>query len=302
MAERYINPFTDFGFKKLFGEEANKDLLIDFLNEVLREEQDKIVSLTFLKPEQLGGRKFERKAIFDLYCKNENGERFIVELQKAKQDYFKDRALFYSTFPIREQAEKGDWNFELKKIYTIAILDFVFDEDKNDPDKFLYFVKLSDIETHSVFYDKLTFVYLEMPKVNKPLEALESHFDKWLYVLRNLNHLERLPEKLQEQIFHKLFSQAEIANLSGHELEDYEESLKVYRDLKNVIDTAENDGWKRGKIEGREEGRKEGREEGHKAGEKKAKLYIATQMRQNGFSGKDISQLTGLTPEEIDTL
>ena len=154
--EKYINPFTDYGFKKLFGEEPNKDLLLDFLNELLKEEQGQIKDLTYLKTEQLGASNVDRKAIFDLYCENEKGEKFIVELQKSKQNFFKDRTAYYSTFPIKEQAKRADWNFELKAVYTIAILDFVFDSDKNEPDKFRYDVKLTDTETKKVFYDGCT--------------------------------------------------------------------------------------------------------------------------------------------------
>ncbi len=91
--EKYINPFTDYGFKKIFSEEPNKDLLLDFLNELLYEEQGRIVSLTYLKNEHLSSSELDRKAIFDLYCENEKGEKFIVELQKAKQNFFKDRTL-----------------------------------------------------------------------------------------------------------------------------------------------------------------------------------------------------------------
>jgi predicted transposase/invertase (TIGR01784 family) len=130
--ERYINPFTDFGFKRLFGEEPNKDLLLDFLNEILKNHQGKIVDLTYLKTEKLGISEQERRAIFDLYCENEKGEKFIVEMQKSKQNFFKDRSVYYSTFPIQEQAQKSDWNYELKAVYTIGILDFVFDSDKNE--------------------------------------------------------------------------------------------------------------------------------------------------------------------------
>ena len=168
--EKYVNPFTDFGFKKLFGEIPNKALLLDFLNELLKEEQGQITDLTYLKSEHVGDSTLDRKAIFDIYCENQRGEKFIVELQKAKQNFFKDRTLFYSTFPIREQAKRAEWNFELKAVYTIAILDFVFDEDKKEKHKFRYDVKLSDIETKKVFYDKLTFIYLERPKFNKSLD------------------------------------------------------------------------------------------------------------------------------------
>ena len=273
--EKYINPFTDYGFKKLFGEELNKDLLLDFLNELLREEQGQIVELTYLKSEQLGATEADRKAIFDLYCENERGEKFIVELQKTKQNFFKDRTLYYSTFPIRDQAKRVGWDYELKAVYTIAILDFIFDADKEDTDKFRYDVKLSDTETNKVFYDKLTFIYLEMPKFNKTLDELETRFDKWLYVIRNLNRLDRVPEKLREKIFDKLFESAEIARFTQDQVRSYEDSLKYYRDLKNSLDTAREEG----KIEG--------------------KIEIASKALKKGLSVKDIIDLTGLTEEEI---
>jgi predicted transposase/invertase (TIGR01784 family) len=277
-AEKYINPFTDYGFKKLFGEEPNKDLLLDFLNELLKEEQGQITALTYLKTEQLGTSDIDRKAIFDLYCENEKGEKFIVELQKSKQNFFKDRTVYYSTFPIREQAKRADWNFELKAVYTIAILDFVFDADKNEPDKFRYDVKLSDIETKKVFYDKLTFIYLEMPKFNKTVDELETRFDKWLFVLRNLNRLDRVPDKLKERIFEKLFETAEIAKFTPDQVRSYEDSLKYYRDMKNSLDTARDEG----KIEG--------------------KIEVAKQALKKGLSIKDISDLTGLSVNEINDL
>ncbi len=151
--DRYISPFTDFGFKKLFGTEPNKDLLIDFLNELLRKDEGEIVDLTYLSNEQLGRAIDERKAIFDIYCENEKGEKFIVELQKAKQKYFKDRSIYYSTFPIQSQAEKGDWNFQLKSVYTIGILDFVFDENEHDTEVYHHEVQLFDKTTKKVFYD-----------------------------------------------------------------------------------------------------------------------------------------------------
>lgn len=200
IAEKYINPFTDYGFKKIFGEEMNKDLLLDFLNELLKNEQGQITSISYKKTINLGDTEVDRKAIFDIYCENEKGEKFIVELQKTKQNFFKDRTVYYSTFPIREQALQTDWNFELKAIYTIAILDFVFDEDKDEPQKYRYDVKLADIETNKVFYNKLTFVYLEMPKFNKTIDELVTRFDKWLFVIKNLHKLDRIPDKLKEKI------------------------------------------------------------------------------------------------------
>lgn len=291
LTEKYINPFTDYGFKRLFGEEAHKDLLLDFLNELLREEQGEIKNITFLKSEQLGSTEIDRKAIFDLYCENEKGEKFIVELQKSKQNFFKDRTLYYSTFPIQEQAQKGEWNYELKAVYTIAILDFVFDEDKSEPDKYKYFVKLSDIETNKIFYNKLTFVYLEMPKFKKELSEIETHFEKWLYVLRHLEKLDKIPPKLTEKIFERLFDIAEIAKFNREQLLQYEDSLKYYRDLKNSFDTAREDG--------REEGWEEGWEEGRQEGKQERNIEIAKAMLKEGFDIKTIVKITGLTEEMI---
>jgi len=285
-AERYINPFTDYGFKKLFGEEPNKDLLLDFLNVLLKEEQGEIKALTYLKNEHLGTGELDRKAIFDLYCENEKGEKFIVELQKIKQNFFKDCTVYYSTFPIREQAKRADWNYELNAVYTVAILDFVFDEDKQDTGKFRYDIKLTDIETKAVFYDKLTFIYLEMPKFNKTVEELETRFDKWLYVIRNLNRLDKVPDKLRERVFEKLFETAEIAKFTPDQVRSYEDSLKYYRDMKNSLDTA--------KEEGREEGKEEGREE--------MAMKIAKEMIMAGESTEKIIRFTGLSLEQIEKL
>lgn len=285
--EKYINPFTDYGFKRLFGEEPNKDLLMDFLNELLKEEQGQIVELQYLKNENLGNTKLNRKAVFDLYCTNEKGERFIVELQKSKQKFFKDRTIYYSTFPIQEQAKIGsEWDFKLQKVYTIAILDFIFDEDKSEPDKYRYDVKLSDMDTQKVFYDKLMFIYLEMPKFNKKENELKTRFDKWLYVIKNLHKLDRIPDDLRETIFLKLFETAEIASFNKEEYQAYEDSVKYYRDLKNSIDYA------------KEVARKEGREEG----EKRKQIDIAKKMIQDNMSIDVIIKYTGLSESEINKL
>ncbi len=272
--EKYLNPFTDFGFKRLFGEELNKDLLVDFLNELLKEQQGRIANLTFLKTEQLGKTELDRRAIFDLYCENEKGEKFIVEMQKSKQNFFKDRSIYYSTFPIQEQAGKSDWNYELKAVYTIGILDFVFESDKMEVEKYRYDVKLQDIVTNKIFYDKLTFIYFEMPKFDKTIDQLENRFDKWLFVLKNLNKLDRLPEKLKEEIFEKLFEVAEISKFTKEEYISYEDSLKYYRDLKNSLDTAKDE---------------------------KA-IEIALNLLKNRIDIDIISKSTGLTIDHINRL
>lgn len=279
LRDKYINPLTDFGFKKLFGVELNKELLIDFLNQLLPSIHQ-IKDLTYTKNEHLGGSEYERKAIFDLYCESQSGEKFIVEVQKAKQNFFKDRSVYYSTFPIQEQAKKGEWDFELSAVYTIGILDFVFDDHK-DQSEILHTVKLKD-QNGNVFYNKLTYIYLELPKFTKSATELQTRFDKWMYVFRHLANLQNRPDILQERVFEKLFEIAEIAKFTPKEKEQYEESLKYYRDLKNVVDSSKEEGKIEGKIE--------------------RSIEVAKEMKSDGISIERISKYTGLSKEEIQDL
>jgi len=282
LEDKYINPLTDFGFKRLFGTELNKELLIDFLNQILPDK--KIKELTYSSGEKQGLTELDRKAIFDLYCIGENGERFIVEMQKAKQNYFKDRSVFYASFPIQEQAKMNKWDYKLAPVYSIGILDFIFDDHKEE-EELLHIVELKD-QNCEVFYDKLKFVYIELPKFKKEEKDLVTQYDKWLYVFTHLSELQNRPQKLQDRIFAKLFESAEIAKFSKKERAAYEDSLKYYRDIKNVVDTS--------KEEGKEEGREEGREERN--------LEIAIELKKNNVSTEIIMKSTGLSKEEIEKL
>lgn len=227
LEDRYVNPYTDFGFKVLFGTEMNKKLLISFVNSLF-DGKEVIKDLTYLNTKHLGTSEVDRRTVFDVYCENEQGKKILIEMQRGEQQFFKDRSLYYSTFPIREQGRKGNWDYELKAVYVIGILNFTFDDDSQG--YFHHRVQLMDVNTKAVFYDKLTFVYLEMPKFNKKEEELNSMFDKWLFVLRNLSRLMERPRALQERIFTKLFEAAEIAKFTKEQYEAYEDSLKVYRD------------------------------------------------------------------------
>ena len=281
ITERYINPYTDFGFKKLFGTEMNKDLLISFLNALFMGHQN-IKDISYLPMERLGVFG-NRRAIFDVYCEDENGAKFIVEMQNVSQQYYKDRSVFYSTFPIQEQAKVGeDWDFNLKEVFTVGVLNFVFRDDEYSSDCYHHEVKLMDTATKKVFYDKLTYIYLEMPKFNKTEDELETMFDKWMFVLRNLSRLFERPKALQEKVFAKLFEQAEIARFSPEERRGYEDSVKVYRDINNAINTAKKEAKAEGKAEGI--------------------IETAHKMKADGMTAELISKYTGLSIEEIKTL
>lgn len=310
MTERYINPHTDFGFKRLFGSEFNKELLISFLNALFRGEQD-VKDVTYLNSEQLGDRADARRAIFDVYCENQKGEKFIVEMQNAYQTFFKDRSLYYATFPIREQAEKGDvWDYQLKHVYVVALLNYKMSDSAFSPDTINHDIGLLDKQTHRVFNDKLTFKYVEISKFDKCLEELESNYDKWLYVLRNLSRLDSQPDYLRNEIFNRLFSEAEIAHFSKVELREYEDSLKAYRDIKNSLDTAKAEGlaegFGKGRVEGHAEGLVEGRAEGLVEGRAEGRSETLVEVAKNllsiGTPIESIMKATGLSEEEIKSM
>ena len=300
--ERYINPYTDFGFKKLFGTEMNKDLLISFLNALFQGEKSEITDVQYLNGEHLGEGYGDRRSIFDVYCMTDDGSRFIVEMQKAEQEYFKDRSLYYSTAAIREQAPKGKWDYHLDEVYTIGILNFMFPGDEYPVDSYRHEIKLKDVEDDHVFYDKLTFVYLEMPKFTKTADELNGMFDKWMYVLHNLSSLLERPAALQERVFTKLFEQAEIAKYNSSERRMYEESRKEYWDYTSTLQTAEKKGHAEGRAEGLAEGMEKGREEGLTEGERKANENMARSMKTDGMPVEVISKYTGLSAEEIEKL
>ena len=298
---RFINPYTDYGFKYLFGTEPNKEFTLALVNALLRG-KEVIKSLTLIPSEQLGDTKEDRRAVFDVYAENERGEKIIIEMQKADQQYFKDRSVYYSSFPIRSQGEKGKWKFGLKAIYTIGILDFVFDEDKDDEEYYHHVVQLMDVQKKEVFYNNLVYIYLEMPKFKKTEDELETLFDKWLYALKNLPRLLERPAALQERIFKKFFDVAQTANLSKEEYAKYFESEKIYHDLDGAFRTASAKGMEKGLAKGRAEGRVEGQAEGRAEGELNMALESARRMKADGMPAELIAKYTGLTVEKIKQL
>ena len=277
--ERFINPYTDFGFKKLFGTEMNKDLLISFLNALFNNSEREIEDIQYLNGENLGDGYADRRSVFDVYCMAKDGSRFIVEMQKAEQSYFKDRSVYYATTPIRQQAPKGEWDYHLEDVYTIGILNFEFPNNEYPADSYRHEIKLKDVEDNHVFYDKLTFVYLEMPKFVKTEDELETMFDKWMFVLHNLYRLLERPKALQDRVFQKLFEQAEIARYSETERRQYEESKKVFWDNFSVLKTA--------------------REKGEREGVLKEKMETMRRMKSRGFSDEEISEIVDLSVDEV---
>ncbi|MGY4383026.1 putative transposase/invertase (TIGR01784 family) [Pedobacter sp. UYP24] len=255
----FIDAFTDFAFKHLFGREANKDLLIHFLNGIFNGRK-KIIDLDYGNVELKGPGKDYRKTIFDLYCTGIDGEKFIVEMQKSNPDNFKDRSIFYTSALIQEQGVAVDagWDYLLPEVFFIAIMNFKF-EDSN-PDHYFHDVRLMEINTNTEFYPKLNYIFIEMPKFRKAESALKSDQDYWFFMLKNLYQFKEIPLSLSsKEEFIKLFDVAALGNLNPQEMDAYQQSLKVQRDNNSVRRAAVKEGLEEGLKEGLKEGLEKGR-------------------------------------------
>ncbi|HEY0297952.1 MAG TPA: Rpn family recombination-promoting nuclease/putative transposase [Arachidicoccus sp.] len=243
---KYIDPLTDFGFKYLFGAEPNKDLLIDFLNALFNGAKT-ITDLTYIKNEINGPQKDMRRSVFDLLCTGTDGEKFILEMQRARQEYFKDRTVFYTSTLIHEQAVKGkDWEYALNEVYLVAIMDFSFDDSQED--LYLHRIGLRHEVTCDLFYEKLGYIFVELPKFKKQEADLSTDLDRWLYILKNMTKFDKIPVILTKRIFEKIFRISEVANLKKEDYMEYEKAILDRWAEKGVIDYASKEGEVKGEI------------------------------------------------------
>ncbi|GHV62263.1 hypothetical protein FACS1894195_4000 [Bacteroidia bacterium] len=289
-SEKYMNPLSDFGFGKIFFHESNKDLLINFLNELLGG-QERITDISYQPAVQFGETEADRKAIYDVFCINDKGEHLIIEMQKAKQTHFRDRCVFYATYPLQKQAPKGKWDFELKAVYMIAIADFViFDEFEDDREHCIEYVDLLRRRTKTLYSNKLNFVFVELPKFTKGINELETNIDKWLFSLRHLSQLDARPPEIQGKIFEKLYNTAQTKQLTSLEMETYRKSILEYYDIQDCMSCARHEGELRGEEKGKLEG------------EKRATIEVAKNLKKIGMDARQIKACTNLSEDEINRL
>jgi predicted transposase/invertase (TIGR01784 family) len=282
---RFIDPLSDFGFKHLFGNEPNKDILIDFLNQLFKGQKE-IADLVYNSTEHAGDKEEFKKIFFDLFCTGTNGEQFIIEMQRAEQRNFSDRAVFYTSRLINEQLPKGanHWNIELKEVYLIAILEFKFKHSTSD--RYLHNVSLTNTDTGEIFYNKLGYKFLELPKFVKTEAEIETDLDRWFYLLKHMSRLDKVPTFLNKRVFQKIFKIAEVSNLTKEEKAMYDSNLKAKWDFENSIAFA----------------REEAEEKGIEKGRHEEALDIALKMKEDGIPAAQIVKFTKLSIEEIEKL
>ena len=293
---KFINPFTDVGFKRIFGQEFSKPLLLDFLNSLLEGEKH-IVNLTFLDKEQPALYDEDRSLIYDIYCETDEGEHIIVEMQNKSQPYFKSRSIYYIAESIARQGERGSsWNYAIDSVYLIAFLNFIPLDFKQ---QFRTDVVLAEKNTVDQFSDKLRMIYLQLPLFKKEADECENQVERWIYLLKNMETLSRLPWAAQSAVFKKLESIADVGAMSRDERLKYDEALRKYRDTISVFEGARMDGLMEGRMEGRKEGLMEGLMEGRMEGQRSEKMENARKMKTYGLALDMIAEITGLSIEEV---
>lgn len=280
---KFINPFTDVGFKRIFGQEFSKPVLIAFLNGLLKDERC-IVDVKFLDKEQVRITDGDRSLIYDIYCKTETGEHIIVEMQNKYQPYFKQRSIYYLSRSVVEQGERGsEWNYDIKAVYLVAFLNFKISDISSE---FRTDVALMDMKRLTMFSDKVRLTYLQLPFFTKEADECENIFERIIFVLKNMDILQRMPWVAQDAVFKRLSEIAEVASLDKEERRQYDESLRHYRDTLVVMEGQYLEGEAKGRAEG----------------EKKKALDIARNLKAMGLSIDDIARASGLTTDEVAAL
>jgi predicted transposase/invertase (TIGR01784 family) len=295
---RYINPYVGFAFKYFWGERGSRELLIDFLNQLIPAHHQ-IAELQFRDNGKLSHFPDKRRAYFDIQCRSTTGEEFMVQFQQSKINFFNDCSLFYSNFSV---SDKGWWsnpsNFGDMHVYFIAILDFLYDEYE-EREKFLRQVERKD---HEVAYRNLHFRLLQMPLLAKKKVELVTHFDKWVYFLKHLSKFDHIPAILQEPIFEKAFHTAEVSNMSEAQHKAYEQSWLDYISMNAVVNSALDQGLEKGIRQGIEIGIEKGREEekqrSREESERKERALVL-KLNAKGLQPNEISEISGVAIEKI---
>lgn len=305
---KYADLLDDLAFKLVFGQESTKNVMIEFLNQVITDR--KIVDVEFTDKEIHPNLRDKKTSIYDLLCKTDDGSRIIVELQKRKQDSYAERMLYYSMHQILKQVEAGTGTFDFCPIYVISIMNFTIEQnDRIEEVKTVY--RLLEEQHGTLLTDRLTYIFIELPKLKKEAEDLDGNILEGMYFcLRNMSKLQTRPDVLKHEVFDTIFTTCELLEMDEDTRYEILENMTTERDLKNQFDYARKEGLalgieegrKEGREEGREEGRKEGREEGRKEGQKEGReegqKETIRKMLAAGIPAETIAGALGITTDE----
>lgn len=283
---RFLNPKTDFAFKKIFGSETSRDILLSFLNAVLSLEHPYLIKeVDILDPYLAPKIQGMKDTYLDVRVKDENGRSYIVEMQVLNVAGFEKRVLYNACKAYVNQIQKGEEYLGLCEVIAITITDFVmFEELDAVQNRF----RMRAEDNPEIYHSDLELIFIELPKFDKGEEDLLTTYDKWLYFLKKARDLTAIPAKLSDEsaIVHA-FEIANKAGLTEEELDDQERREIFIQDQRGVQQLAEQRGEKRGKEEGRLQGRQE------------AQLEVARRLLQQGMAREEVAQLVGVDLKDL---
>ena len=293
-----INLLTDFGFKRMFGTEPYKKNLIGFLNAFIKPYFGPVTDIEYRPTEQLGLLPNEKRLVFDVYCTTQKEDKVLVEMQKASQEFLKNRLIAYSARTISNSLVKGDRRYNFPPVISIILVDFEIPELKGKDD-FMMHVTLKD-DKNKIFSEKVSFILVDLTKFAAKMNfgQLTDERRKWCYAIKNMWRMTDTDIPTEDKIFHELYEDCKISKLSDMEKNEYEKSILEYDDVKDALDYHR----RLAKAEGRTEGISEGIAKGKIEGIAEAKQQIAVELLKNGIDIETIAKATGLTEEEIERL
>lgn len=288
VVQRYVDILTDAGFKAVFGDQRNKDVLVDMLNALLPLER-KISDITYQTTEMPAFSLFNKSTRLDLRCCDEDGRQFIVEVQCYHQANFFRRCVLYASKAYDVGSQRGDGQkYNIPPVYFLGLLD----KDMQDLQRYS---PEGSVVSEYTFREKTTMqipdetifcIFVELNRFGKTLEECENMLDKWCFSLTYISTLDRLPDELKTEAFERLFQACEIARFEPEVKLTYEKEMFTERDYYNIIDTAREDGIAIGEAKGRVEGLVE----------------VARKMLEADMDTQTIMAMTGLTDAQIAEL
>ena len=282
--QRYVDILTNGGFKALFGDKANKDVVMSIIN-VLLPDHRKVTEIDYLPTEYQGQVvDLNKEYHYDFMCKDESGTVFIVELQRYQDDYWFKRCVSYACRAYDRQNRKGE-DYNVAPVYLIGLMDVPIDHPDKDfwKDRYVSEYTFREKESHDLLGETIVIIFAEMANFSKAAEDCVTEVDKMLYLLKNIGRMMDQPGWLQHEVYTRIFDACEIAGFDEDKLIKYDKDMYDERRLKSEMNTAKRIGYEDGHKEGRAEGRAE----------------VALRMLDSGMDISQIAQLTGLSIEEV---
>ena len=298
---KYADLLDDDVFKLVFGQESSKDVMIEFLNQVISDRI--IIDLEFMDKEMHSHERGNKSSVYDMFCKTDDGSRIVVEVQRRKQLYYPERAVYYSTFQIQKQVNAGSEEYDFYPVYIISILNFNLEQNVGIQDVKSIF-KLYEKNSHRLLTDKVTFIFIELDKFKKSIDELDGDILEGIYFcFKNIALLKERPEALEHEVFKKIFKVSELLNMDKETRTKVLNKMTTERDLRNQMkyfkETTLAEGRAEGFEKGRAEGREEGREEGRAEGKREQAIEIAAKLIALGMSHKEVADITGLSEDDF---